>query len=376
MVWNSDELSVRLLGRRRLAPARPAARAWLARPFPRRARQRIAMVYVDDQLAWPQLYPLLRYRQRFAADGIAVRGYDHQGFDPRTLPGGLDAVAVQAPYQLPQGEIERLLAGLRAAQPGAAISFLDWFAPTDIRFSERVAPYVDRYFKKGLLRDRSAYLRPTVGHTQLTDHFAVRLGTDNPPPDWRVDPAIVDRLAIAPAFATGPTMLRAYEAVEAPPHGPRPIDLHARIAVQGTPWYQAMRQEAADAVARGFPDLEVAASGRITRRAFLDELRASKLCFSPFGYGELCWRDYEAVLCGAVLVKPDMGHVEAHPDIFTADETYIAVRWDLADLEEKVRDALRQPERLRGIAEAAYRRVRDYLVGGGLEHYVGNLLGR
>ena len=375
MVWNGDELSVRLLGRRRLGFTARATRAWLARPWSPGARRRIALIAMNDVLAWPQIYPLLRYRARFAASQTEFRVFDYHHIDVADLGSDLAAIAVQAPYGAGDGEIERLLGGLKAAHPDTPLSFLDWFAPTDIRFSERVAPYVSHYVKKALLRDRGAYMMPTDGHTQLTDHFSRRLGTDNPAPEWRVDPSIVDRLMIGPAFATGPALLPGFERPAAA-SAHRPIDLHARIAVEGTPWYQAMRQEAADKVGSSFPDLRVAASGRISRRAFLDELRASKLCFSPFGYGELCWRDYEAALCGAVLVKPDMSHIECDPDIFVPFETYIPVRWDLADLDEKVREALRRPEWLAEIAAAARQRVVEYLAGPSLERFVAGLCGR
>ena len=375
MVWNDDGLSIRLLGRRRLGFMAGAMRGWLARPWSRGTKRRIALIAMNDVLAWPQVYPLLHYRARFAASGTEFRVFDYHHVDVADLGSDLAAIAVQGPYDAGDGEIERLLGGLKAAHPDTPLSFLDWFAPTDIRFSERVAPYVSHYAKKALLRDRSAYLAPVEGHTQLTDYFSRRLGTENPPANWEADPSIVERLMIGPAFATSPELLSGFERPAAPSAG-RPIDLHARIAIEGTPWYRAMRQEAADSVARCFPDLRVVSSGRISRHAFLDELRASKLCFSPFGYGELCWRDFEAALCGAVLVKPDMSHIACDPDIFVPSETYIPVRWDLADLDEKVREALRRPERLADIAAAARQRVAEYLAGPSLEHFVAGLCGR
>jgi hypothetical protein len=107
----------------------------------------------------------------------------------------------------------------------------------------------------------------------------------------------------------------------------------------------------------------------------MTELRRSKLCFSPFGYGEICWRDFEAIACGAVLVKPDMSHVRAQPDIYRPFETYIPVRWDLADLNDRVREALASPETQKTIADAAYATVRDHLRGPALEQLAARLSG-
>jgi hypothetical protein len=42
-------------------------------------------------------------------------------------------------------------------------------------------------------------------------------------------------------------------------------------------------------------------------------------------------------MTGAVLLKPDMGHVQTDPDIFVPWETYVPVAWDLSDFEATVR---------------------------------------
>ena len=41
----------------------------------------------------------------------------------------------------------------------------------------------------------------------------------------------------------------------------------------------------------------------------------SKFIFSPFGWGEFCYRDYEAILCGCVLIKPIIEYISHVPDI-------------------------------------------------------------
>ena len=92
----------------------------------------------------------------------------------------------------------------------------------------------------------------------------------------------------------------------------------------------------------------------VGRRQYFRELRQSALCFSPFGYGEVCWRDFEAIVHGAALVKPDMQHIETHPNAFVPFETYIPVRWDLADLPEKVAHYRARPDERRRIAETAF----------------------
>ena len=136
----------------------------------------------------------------------------------------------------------------------------------------------------------------------------------------------------------------------------RPIDVHARMASRGSGWYQSMR---ADSLARlgALSDLNIAAQGTVPLKTYMAEMGQSKLCFSPFGYGELCWRDIEAIRVGAVLIKPDMGHLETGPELYESGVTYLPVRWDFADLEEVIRGALADEARCRQIASAAWTRV-------------------
>ena len=351
-----------------------AGRKVLGRGFGRDVRCRILLIYQDHPLAYMQFYPFLHYTSRFARLGIQFRAMPYAALNPDILPPGLDAIFLQSSYTPASGELEGMLRRLKANRPNLRISYFDWFAPTDVRMAERVEPWVEAYVKKSLLRDRDAYRIPTLGHTNLTDHYGPRFGVENPPRTWNVPPEIVDRLIAGPAFSTASVLIRQFESDRLIPDGPRPIDLHARIATKGTPWYTAMRTETQDALA-AFPDLKVISSGRVSLKAFNQELAQSKLCFSPFGYGEICWRDFEAIAAGSVLVKPDMSHIDADPDIYQPFETYIPVRWDLTDLDEKVRAALADPAGMRRIAERAYAVVHDHLKGPTLENLVKHLAG-
>ena len=178
----------------------------------------------------------------------------------------------------------------------------------------------------------------------------------------RIPASFWSKLIVGPNFAISPQIVPLL--VRKPRQDKRPIDVHARIAVAGVPWYSAMRREALEAAER-LTGLQVVCRGRISRRAYFRELSSSKICFSPFGYGEVCWRDYEAVLCGALLVKPDMAHIETCPDIFRPLDTYVPVRWDLSDLDEKIHYYIGHPEERIAIANRALALVKDYLTGGG-----------
>ncbi len=73
-------------------------------------------------------------------------------------------------------------------------------------------------------------------------------------------------------------------------------------------------------------------AGKVDRWRFTQESFSSRGMLSPFGWGEICYRDFEAVIGGAVLIKPDMSHVETWPNIFT-NKSYIPLSWDLNELD-------------------------------------------
>ena len=70
----------------------------------------------------------------------------------------------------------------------------------------------------------------------------------------------------------------------------------------------------------------------ISKRKYHKELSESKITFSPFGWGEICYRDFEAYFSGSLLIKPSMDHIETWPNLYINNETYISCRWDLEDL--------------------------------------------
>jgi hypothetical protein len=68
-------------------------------------------------------------------------------------------------------------------------------------------------------------------------------------------------------------------------------------------------------------------------------LRQSKVVVSPWGWGEWCLRDAEALLAGCTLVKPETGFVRTRPDLFR-NGWYAPCRIDGSDLPEVVRAAV------------------------------------
>ncbi|MEZ5768232.1 MAG: glycosyltransferase [Paracoccaceae bacterium] len=328
------------------------------------ARERLLLVTLPERIPGSQVFPFHFYRE--ALRGIHGADISEVHLDAflsgETTVTGATVVAFQTEYDLDEALRDRILARIRETSPGARVVYLDWFAPTDLRFAALLGPHVDLYVKKHVLRDRSQYGQETFGDTNLMDYYGRANGLDHSPVRFPIPDGFLDKLVVGPSFATADFILPTLDRAELP-KGPRPIDLHARIAVGGTPWYQTMRaqcHEASVALTQGPSKLNVVTGTGIRHDQFLAELRTSKICFSAFGYGEVCWRDYEAIQNGAVLLKQDMSHVETLPDVFVADETYVPVRWDLSDFEDKVRVLLADPDRCARIAQNALDVLTDW----------------
>lgn len=71
---------------------------------------------------------------------------------------------------------------------------------------------------------------------------------------------------------------------------------------------------------------------------FRRQMLESYCVLSPWGWGEACHRDFEALAVGAVLVKPDWSFVRTNPDISSIDAPYIRCKLDFSDVPDTVRD--------------------------------------
>jgi len=226
--------------------------------------------------------------------------------------------------------------------------FLDWYAPLHVKQPD-VLPLVDVYVKKQLLADPEPYFRG------MLDSNLIEYESRWNPRFAEVKRLVVDRTQFERKvvtgwnFATHPPLIRELLRRH-DPAAERPVDLHCRIAAppRRDDWYSHMRGRSFDAAAGlaatlGSSHRVLVDRVRVTPKQYFAELRQSKMCFSPFGYGEVCWRDFEAIASGSLLVKPDMAHVLTDPSIYVPHETYVPVRWDFEDLEEVVRRYLRDP---------------------------------
>lgn len=116
---------------------------------------------------------------------------------------------------------------------------------------------------------------------------------------------------------------------------------------------------------------------KIPLAEYFSELRNSQVGIGPFGVGEITLRDFEIMICGAALVKPDMSHLETWPELFQNNmsyKTYMSHCWDLSDLEEKIQYLLDNPELCEEIAENAQNIYKDAVSPAGLAEFAERLM--
>ena len=339
----------------------------LARPSVRRPERVVHIYYVRSRISFLQVFPYVFYEKEIARRYRAgIRLFPVEPIlEGKAEPArGADVVLLQTWFTIDRTALRQILERIAAANPGAEISFLDSFAHSDVRLARDLDPFIRFYLKKSLFRDPEAYFGSYRGDTVLTQYYGDLYGIEQEAVDWETPRAIVGKLRLSPNFFTAPRFIWRFardagSGAGLPALEGRGIDIHARGAAKGTPWYTAMRRA-------GFARLEAVPAraltgGGVPWKRFMAEMRDSKLCFSPFGYGEVCWRDVEAFLAGAVLVKPDMGHLSTLPELYSPGETYLPTRWDFADLPEVVEAALGDAERRRHIARTAYDRILRYV---------------
>ncbi len=107
---------------------------------------------------------------------------------------------------------------------------------------------------------------------------------------------------------------------------------------------------------------------------YFRELNNSKITVSPFGWGEINYRDYEAFIYGSLLLKPNMSHIETWPNYFENYKTTIFYDWSCDNLSKTIEDILSNYKHYEEIVENAKEKYFYYLNKNYLKEKILNFL--
>lgn len=297
------------------------------------------------------VFPLIVHRRALRQAGIEIKLFDRPV--PELTAGDVllvDGRYFTGPEKGRPEYLVRCLEGWRGKQDNLA-----WVDTSDSAgwLHAEALPLVRHYFKGQFLKDRDLYTKPLYGRRLYSDYYHRVEGVvdgdavtgELSEPQVR-DPKLLDRLFLSynsaycdysrfsPWFAEGyrhlgwPALLRFPCGKSVPPSIQRPFGISCRISINyprsSVAW---QRRRVAEMLSAHLP------VNRVGRGRFFAEMAKAKAVISPFGWGEInIGRDYECFLSGALLIKPDMSHLETWPNVFIAGSTMVIFRWDMSDL--------------------------------------------
>ena len=270
-----------------------------------------------------------------------------------------------------------------------------WFNTGDSTggIQQQVIDLVDLYFKGQLLRERSLYKKKFYGGRIYTDYYSRNCAVRDS--DEIYSPVLTDaqlsKLRVSWNLGMNPCMdywtgflgrfvkqprhlgflrhrLTHFEANPCG-HQKAGLSVNSRMSVnysRETISYQ--RKVIVDRLRRYGVEC-----GRVKRKRYFSELHSCKFAVSPFGWGEVCIRDFEAILCRSVLIKPDMSHLETWPDVYLSGKTYLPFSWDLSRFDEWFEDTVTANSGVEEIAESAFSTYREYVSASGANKFIGKI---
>ena len=331
------------------------------------------MLLISDGGAYTseeQFAPLRRFRRQIASvTGIhfSFMSVAEAADLTRADLEGYHAVGLKLVFRTPAeeaGALARHIFGL-AREVGARAVVFDGDDDQSVLWNEVIA-LSDAYIKKHHYSDLAMYGQRMIGKSNLTDYasrvYGVSFEDNIIPHSGELAESERHKILLGWSIALDDKIFYLAQDLPEDPPETRAFDILCRASVPEHFWTFGMRDAAVQAIDALADRFRVhAPTDRVPPSEYYGEMLRSRICVSPYGYGELCWRDFEAILCGCLLIKPDMSHVTTAPDLFVPGETYLPVAWDYSDLEEVVAPYLADESARRRIADTARQRLREAL---------------
>lgn len=229
-----------------------------------------------------------------------------------------------------------------------------------------VLPFVDRYLKKQILKDRSLYSKFLYKKRLFSDYYKNEYNLE---PEGTtsllhpIDHKYEHKIGISWNFA-----LRDYRSSNQinkiffgfsklpslkyySPNKNRKLLFSANYSIKtGSNLIDFQRKELLKFLKMKYEMNRNVSIGRVPKKIYLNTQKNSKAIFSPFGWGELCYRDFEVFISGAALIKPNVDHLETWPNLYKKNKTYIPLSWKIDDWETQIPNILNDDNLLLNVA--------------------------
>lgn len=270
-----------------------------------------------------------------------------------------------------------------------------WFDTTDSTWCTQfeVMPYVNLFLKSQVFRDKMQYLKRFRTGRIFTDYFDVLYNSNEKEENFPI-PSEVELRKIGISWNT------CFENYNESRFG-----LTARLLQKTRPWLSSVFCDEGLAISFTSPNSHRSkqiscriglshsrpsvvshrksiikimnemgvGTSKLTLPEYFSELRNSQIGIGPFGVGEITLRDYEIIICGATLVKPDMSHLETWPDLFNT-KNILFFKWDLSDFDKKLDLLLNDSEMRIELATNAQKTYRQHLSQEGIVEFSERLI--
>ena len=219
-----------------------------------------------------------------------------------------------------------------------------------------VMPYVDLYFKKQVLKNTEDYCRDVYGTRTFCEYYHDMLKIEDDVITQRYYPhtekqylsklRVAWNVGIGDLYAVKPIQLIMHPfSVTKPkflsPDSERPLDVQYRgSGYSPIAGYPRSRSRELMMEMMGESIIKISdITKRIPKEEFIKEGQSAKCILSPFGWGEICGRDFEAFVYGGCMIKQDMSHCVTYPNAYQPGVTYVPLKWDFSDFKEKLSKA-------------------------------------
>ncbi len=237
---------------------------------------------------------------------------------------------------------------------------LIWF---DLRDSAgttqfEVLPYVDLYFKKQMYKNKSSYYADLYGGREFSDYYnkRFRIKDDNPYKSEKLKKKYEKKIHLSwnlgvklfdagyKNFFQRGLELSKYKLIKnfssisyrkllfLEPEHRREIDFICTYSV--TIPRNSVRFQRELFKEKNYKIKNSILFEKISPSKYLNYLKKCKLILSLYGWGEVCYKEFEATVAGASFIMPNMSNILTWPNLYIPGETYLPIDWDLKNFEE------------------------------------------